>query len=174
MKLVLAILILVGEARAEVSSVEELKPIQRAHEEVTEIRAQYKKALQKALKQKGTAGAIAECKLPDAIPDKTKVGRTSLKLRNPGNTAPAWVKPILDEWSAAKPSSIPKHKLVELGNHRYGYAEPIFTEPVCLDCHGKHISPMVRKTLKATYPEDKAIDFEVGQLRGLIWLESEP
>ena len=46
------------------------------------------------------------------------------------------------------------------------YVRPIFVEPACLACHGekdKRPDFIVKK-----YPKDKAFDFKVGDLRGII------
>jgi len=175
----LMLLILGSVALAEVSSIEELKPIQRAHEEISQIKSNYRKALEKAVAKSGAEQAIGACRLDASKIKKAKsgnvqVGRTSLRLRNPSNRSPEWAKPILEDWAKKNPSQLPKNQLVELGPNHYGYVEPIFTEAICLNCHGAHLSPMMKKVIKASYPEDEATGFEVGQLRGVIWLESKP
>lgn len=179
MKYAMLIWLLGGSALAEVSSVEELKPIQRAHEEVDGLKKNYRRALDAALKKSGPEGAIGSCRLDASRLKAAKsgnltVGRTSHKLRNPSNHGPEWVKPILASWVKRKRGDIPKEELVDLGGGKWGYVEPIFVEPVCLNCHGAHLTPMMQKTLKATYPEDQATGFSVGDLRGVLWLESAP
>lgn len=47
----------------------------------------------------------------------------------------------------------------------------IATEPVCLTCHGSHIAPEVRAAIDRHYPDDHATGFEVGSLRGALWVE---
>lgn len=50
--------------------------------------------------------------------------------------------------------------------------QPIFTEELCLNCHGRINETMLPENLaiiKKYYPEDKAIDFELQSLRG-IWV----
>ena len=50
------------------------------------------------------------------------------------------------------------------------YYNPIVTEALCLNCHGKpgtDINPEVAERIAQVYPDDKAINFEVGQLRGM-------
>lgn len=47
---------------------------------------------------------------------------------------------------------------------------PIITNSLCLNCHGRvdEIGVENYSIIKALYPEDKAVDFGVGDLRG-IW-----
>lgn len=47
----------------------------------------------------------------------------------------------------------------------------IATEPLCLACHGAHIAPEVRAAIDRHYPDDHATGFEVGDLRGALWVE---
>jgi hypothetical protein len=40
------------------------------------------------------------------------------------------------------------------------------TAEVCLVCHGENIAPNIQAKLAELYPNDKAIGFNVGELRG--------
>lgn len=100
-----------------------------------------------------------------------KVGRTSHRLRNQDNTPPEWTKAYLKKFAHSKRSDIPKHVLTKLGPHRYGYVEPIFVESICLNCHGRSVKEDVKEAIRATYPQDQALGFDVGDFRGLLWLE---
>jgi hypothetical protein len=42
------------------------------------------------------------------------------------------------------------------------------TNPRCLNCHGKpeNLAPEVKEMLAHLYPEDKAVGYELGDLRG--------
>ena len=50
------------------------------------------------------------------------------------------------------------------------YSKPIFIEAPCLNCHGssEQISAEVAEFLKNKYPNDKATDYNIGDLRGVI------
>jgi len=43
-------------------------------------------------------------------------------------------------------------------------------QPLCLSCHGdpKRMSAAVQEKLKALYPEDKAVGYAPGQIRGAM------
>jgi hypothetical protein len=143
-----------------------------------DLLAPFKQDLQKALKSglaEGPAAAIQVCRvkapgIADALSvDGVRMGRSSHKLRNPDNTAPDWVRPImqtyLDDASSRKP------RAVVLAGGRSGYVEPIMVQPLCLTCHGSELAPEVAERIAEFYPEDKATGFEAGDLRGVFWLE---
>ena len=46
--------------------------------------------------------------------------------------------------------------------------KPLYTMGVCLKCHGENISKDIKKELVKNYPNDKAINFKLGSLRGVI------
>ena len=138
----------------------------------------FKQDLQKALKSglaEGPAEAIQVCRvkapgIADALSvDGVRMGRSSHKLRNPDNTAPEWVGPImqayLDEPSSREP------RAVALPGDRWGYVEPIMVQPLCLTCHGAELAPDVAGRIAELYPEDRATGFEAGELRGAFWVE---
>ena len=60
---------------------------------------------------------------------------------------------------------------VTLNDHRAGYVEPIFLQPLCTTCHGKSIDPRIAAQLADQYPHDEATGFDVGELRGVFWAE---
>ena len=47
----------------------------------------------------------------------------------------------------------------------------IVTEPGCLACHGTNVVEPLRATIARHYPNDHATGFEVGDLRGALWVE---
>ena len=143
-----------------------------------EILLPFKRELQRAL-QEGLAGgpeaAIAACRTraPEIAAsisrDGVRVGRTSHRLRNPANAAPAWVAPLLDRAVSDAAQRAPQ--TVALSADRRGYVEPITVQPMCLTCHGEALSAAISSRLEALYPEDRAVGFRVGDFRGLFWAE---
>jgi hypothetical protein len=63
--------------------------------------------------------------------------------------------------------------IVDLGD-RVGVLRPIGTAGVCLQCHGpvSRLSPDVLAYLAQAYPDDRAVGFEEGDLRGFAWAEA--
>lgn len=98
-----------------------------------------------------------------------RLGRSSLRLRNPANAGPDWVQAWLRETgerpaAGLGPSHLaPDHLVV-----------PIVVEPVCLACHGDPatLAPETRAALAAHYPQDRATGYAVGDLRGVLWVET--
>ncbi len=143
-----------------------------------DLLAPFKQDLQKALKSglaEGPAAAIQVCRvnapgIADALSvEGVRMGRSSHKLRNPDNTAPDWVSPIMESYLDDASSREPR--VVELADDRWGYVEPIRVQPLCLTCHGSELAPEVAGQISDLYPEDQATGFEAGDLRGVFWLE---
>jgi hypothetical protein len=97
------------------------------------------------------------------------VGRASQRLRNPANAAPAWVEPLLEAY--ARDPAQREARTVALENGRSGYVEPIIVQPLCLTCHGTELAPAVAERIAALYPNDRAVGYAVGDLRGVFWVE---
>ena len=143
-----------------------------------ELLAPFKQDLKKALQSglaEGPAEAIQVCrvKAPEIAKalsvDGVRLGRSSHRLRNPDNTAPDWVGPIMQRYLDVPTKREPR--AVELAENRWGYVEPIMVQPLCLNCHGSELAPDVAAQVSELYPEDRATGFEAGDLRGVFWLE---
>jgi hypothetical protein len=140
--------------------------------------APFKRDLQQALKEglaQGPAQAIDACRVraPEIAEarsrDGVRVGRTSHRLRNPANVGPHWVRPILEAYVDDPSDRAPR--TVSLPDGREGYVEPIPVQPLCLTCHGENLAPEVASRIVELYPEDRAVGFHVGDLRGVFWIE---
>ena len=136
------------------------------------------KNLMGTIQKKGTLEALAFCNekaypLTDsmAVVYNAKITRVSDKPRNINNKANAqeleyittFKKIIADK---KEPSPIVK----ELNNKVYVY-HPITTNDMCLQCHGKPNETLEKATLdkiSILYPNDKAIGYNVNEVRG-IW-----
>jgi hypothetical protein len=130
--------------------------------------------LQAEIERAGLPGAIDVCRsAAPAIADEVsrlyhvQIGRTSWKLRNPANTGPAWAGLVLDE----KPDT---PRFVAARDGRLGVTLPIKLAAACLACHGppERLDPGVRRKLQEMYPEDQAVGFQEGDLRGWFWVEA--
>lgn len=135
--------------------------------------------LKAAMQAGGPANAIAVCrnKAPEIAAGVSaekgwKVGRTSLKTRNPGNAPDAWELAVLRRFEARKaagedPAAIDYAEVVEVdGRKSFRYMKAIPTKGVCLRCHGADLEPTVAEKLDALYPEDRARGFAEGDIRG--------
>lgn len=149
-----------------------------AAERGAELLGPFKQELKQALlagMQSGPESAISVCK--ENAPSKASelsvggvlVGRTSHKLRNPVNTAPGWVTPVLEAYLSEGSDRTPA--VVPLAANRIGYVEPIVMQALCLTCHGDAVQPGLAARIREDYPEDEATGFSVGDLRGVFWAE---
>ena len=136
--------------------------------------------LTSAISERGVPGAVAFCNLnamplTDSLSMSNNVGiqRLSDKNRNPANTLSsihdkeAWTK---IQKMMADTGIKDKHLLMEDKNSVYYYKAIPLGMPLCLNCHGqkdKDIAPDVFKIISEKYPQDKAIGYEAGQLRGM-------
>lgn len=152
-------------------SEEELRAIEKAHVAVSEVKSGFRKALTEAVKKGELKNALPGCRIKNLKSDEIIVGRTSHRLRNTNNAAPEWTKPYLEKFAKAERSEIPKDVLTKIGSHRYGYIQPIFVEPICLNCHGRSVKQDVQDAIRELYPQDNALNFDLGDFRGILWLE---
>jgi len=106
------------------------------------------------------------------LPKNVKVRRTSLLTRNEANKPDALDKAIMQEIISDMNKTnidVSKPLMVETPSG-YRVYKPLFIKPVCLKCHGssKEVSAKVQKVISSKYPNDKAIGYKEGDLRGLI------
>ncbi len=121
----------------------------------------------------GPEGAVVVCRdLAPMIADHVSsehgvtIGRTSHRLRNPENRAPAWAEDVVAD--GLDGTFFFKGPGGELGVMR-----PIMVAAPCLGCHGatESLRPAVIEALNESYPDDTAVGFGEGDLRGWFWIE---
>jgi hypothetical protein len=139
--------------------------------------------LKQQLESAGTASALSVCK--DVAPamsaqysnDKRIVKRVSLKPRNSSiGLADAWEANQLKQFDMAAASGKPAaeietHAVIDEQDGRwFRYMKAIPTQAMCLQCHGgaDNIQPNVQTLLKQLYPNDLAVGYKVGEIRGAI------
>ena len=135
--------------------------------------------LMQQMKMGGPEQAIPFCNI-QAMPITTKIAdkfnvtikRTSRKIRNSVNIASDRELEIIEEYESAiysKNEIFPKVEL-DINGNKHFYA-PIIVNSKCLSCHGKLEGKLSVKTdslIKSLYPNDEAIGYSEGDLRG-IW-----
>ena len=146
-----------------------------------------KSALMGAMGKEGPAGAMNVCHdEAEAIAnqiceeDGLVVGRTSMKFRNPANAPDEWEKVGLETF-AARITAGEKPQDLELwatftdadGGRTFRYLKAIGTGPLCLKCHGGEPTADVANILADLYPEDLALGFAAGDLRGAFTVQLE-
>lgn len=150
----------------------------------TQILTQVRGELGKELERTGPLRAITVCKY--SVPEITsnmsrqtaiRVTRVSLRPRNKALGDPdPWEQKVLLEFEkraakGEKVEGLEYHELVDEPAGRYfRYMKAIAMVQACMACHGpqNQISDGVRAQLAAEYPLDKAIDYQLGQVRGAV------
>lgn len=131
----------------------------------------------------GPEGAILVCRdkapqLAKAASDETgwSIRRVSLRNRNPRAVPDAWERAALEDFdrraaSGESAATLEKAEIVtDGGKQSYRYMRALPTQALCLNCHGspEQLSPAVVEKLKALYPDDKAIGYRPGDIRGAM------
>lgn len=152
--------------------------IARAGEAMLALQTRLIEALTTELEKNGATSAIRVCRetaptITGEVSDELgfTVARTSHRLRNPDNAAPAWARDIVEGAAGTKAEEATQH-VVDLGD-RVGVLRPIGTLGMCTTCHGDEatMDPELRELISDSYPDDEATGFEVGDLRGWMWAE---
>lgn len=140
---------------------------------------QLMETVKSALQTGGPLKAVEVCQLqaPQIASAHSRapwqVGRTSLQVRNPANTADAWERQVLLQFAqraaAGEPLAGMQHSAVVAGELRVMQAIAV-GEP-CLACHGKTLKPELAALLEQRYPQDQARGYELGALRGAFSLK---
>jgi hypothetical protein len=130
--------------------------------------------LNSALQQGGVSGSINHCNL-EALPlmdslsslYHATIKRTSIKVRNQKNAPTVSEREVLKQLEG-NPTQGSITRMEQDGKLHF-YA-PIFIQSFCLSCHGKvetDISKGDHSLIKALYPNDEAIGYTTGELRGM-------
>ena len=135
------------------------------------------KNLMGAIQNKGVAAAVTFCNeqaypLTDSMATQynAKIRRVSDKPRNADNQANAeeltYIKAFKEKLAAG--DSI--NPIVKEEQDKVNFYYPIITSNLCLNCHGipeQTIAPDVIAQLSHLYPQDKAMGYDVDEVRGL-------
>ena len=104
------------------------------------------------------------------------VRRVSLRNRNPKATPDAWERTALEEFdrraaAGENPATLEAFAIVEKSDGKEArYMKALPVQQVCLACHGPadKLTPEVSAKLRALYPEDKGVGYNIGQIRGAM------
>jgi hypothetical protein len=150
--------------------------VERANEAMRSLQSGLVGALTAAMKEGGAPAAVHVCRdeaqiITQRVAEETGVlvGRTSDRLRNPVNAPRPWAQDLVEQ-AAGKKSGEVEMQVIDLGD-RIGVIKPINTLGLCTNCHGSNIDPEVGRALADAYPDDRAVGFETGDLRGWMWAE---
>jgi len=147
---------------------------------VTQVRDE----LVRELERTSPIRAITVCKY--SVPEITsnisrqkglRVTRVALRPRNPSLGEPdVWEQKVLLGFEkrvakGEKAETLEHHEIVsEPAGQYFRYMKAIPVTPPCLLCHGPadQLSEGVRAQLAQEYPNDRAVDYQLGQVRGAV------
>jgi hypothetical protein len=132
--------------------------------------------LQSAMREGGPANAVDVChKIAPAVASSlseehgVQLTRVSLKNRNPDMGVPnAWQTEVLQDFDARQKAGESPDTLAysAVVGDEFRFMKAIPTQAVCLNCHGTDIKPEVQARLTEWYPEDRAVGYSEGDIRG--------
>jgi len=111
------------------------------------------------------------------FPENIKVRRTAIKYRNPKSKPDATDLEVLNKMDEAlKAKTLEKKPMVVDVNGTKRVYVPLIVEKACTKCHGDvaKMDSKVQEVIKKAYPEDKAVGFKEGDLRGAVVAEIAP
>lgn len=151
----------------------------------TQLTNQIRGELLRELDRTGPLRATVVCKFSapeatSAISRRTgmRITRVSLKPRNRAISEPdAWEQKVLLDFEnrAARGEKVEGMEHGEIVAEPIGryfrYMRAIEMQASCLVCHGPNVSEAVKAQLNVEYPHDKAVNAEVGGVRGALSLK---
>lgn len=154
--------------------------LQRSRELTQRFAAQLQGELMRAMIGDGPLAAVEVCveRAPLIAAELSresgaKLGRTSLKFRNPGNAPEPWQFETLQRFDVLGAEAAPEKLEVFQAEPGPGiearYMKAIVAKPMCLACHGEPAGEL-RDLIKAKYPHDLATGYEAGDIRGAFYV----
>lgn len=161
----------------------EAQALERTRGAAKQLGGTLKSRLREAMGEGGPQRAIDVCAgeaqaLTERVAEETgvQVGRSSLRLRNPDNAAPDWVETWLREKGDRPAQGVKGVARVDDvdGEKRARVIKPIAVEGPCVSCHGprENLPDSVVQVLEREYPQDQAVGYAAGDLRGALWAEA--
>ncbi len=99
------------------------------------------------------------------------IKRASLKPRNEIDAPDSLEQKILEKYAALHQKAAPMQPtLTRLDKNKVLFNAPIVMKALCLNCHGtvgKEVNAKDYELVKTLYPEDKAVGYKEGDLRGM-------
>jgi hypothetical protein len=139
--------------------------------------------LKAAMAAGGPENAIGVCKekapaIAKAAAARTgmSIKRVSTKNRNPKAVPDAWEAAAIADFekrlaAGEKADNLETYTVEQQGDSKtFRYAKALVTQTMCLNCHGapETLSDAVKAKLAAEYPDDKAVGYAAGMVRGIL------
>ncbi len=159
-----------GQEEPDVSALQE-----KAQSAIMNFQKALKGELMAAMQKGGPKAAVEICneKAPQIaekinLDENVIISRTSLKVRNPGNAPDDWEKKTLQNFEKRKTGgeAIKTMNASQYDGETFTYMKPIPMMGMCSACHGTNVSKPLYEHISQYYPDDKAIGFKPGDIRG--------
>lgn len=153
---------------------------EKAEEAISVFQKALKGELMAAMQKGGPKAAVEICneKAPQIaekvnLDENVIISRTSLKVRNPSNAPDEWERQILENFEKRKANAENINAINSYKNadDTFVYMKPIPMMGMCASCHGTNISKPLYSHIKEFYPDDEAIGFQPGDIRGAFVVE---
>ena len=143
-----------------------------------ETAKQYKNTLIQGLQYNNLEKALKYCnKEVEQLVSKDNekgftIKRVSLRPRNNNNYPNIYEKEILEKFNKLSLKDnkdlVLEHSEIikDQNNNKFVYVKAIRIKEVCLNCHGSNISSDLKKEIQKLYPDDKAINYKLNDIRG--------
>ena len=143
-----------------------------------ETAKQYKNTLIQGLQYNNLEKALKYCnKEVEQLVSKDNekgftIKRVSLRPRNNNNYPNIYEKEILEKFNKLSLKDnkdfVLEHSEIikDENNNKFAYVKAIRIKEVCLNCHGSNISSDLKKEIQKLYPDDKAINYKLNDIRG--------
>ena len=174
-------LIIASVLATQISFAEDSNPKQPYQQTIKQFVGALQTELKTAMKAGGPIEAVAVCQTKSpkiseqvSIDADMQVSRVSLKNRSPDNAVSEtdWQYAVLQNFEkrladgeAIKTIDYLATQEIDGKPHQV-YMKAIPTQPLCLVCHGEQIAPDLQAKIDELYPEDKAVGYQAGQIRG--------
>lgn len=168
--------------QSSLTETEKEKAVEIGNTAVMKLMKELKTNLGMALKEGGFPKAIDFCgdkaqKFTQKVNKElvvVKVKRVSDRYRNPADRPDSLDLKVINYFKEKlKENKLPPYYLTvakEKGEKLVIYYKPIRVAPFCLNCHGdpRSMNPEVLRVLKEKYPNDRALGYKPGDLRGVF------
>ena len=185
---VIGILLIIGCTDSKKDNLEIKKYEEELQSHASSFMGELKSVLLANMKEGGPLQAVSVCSdtasaLTETFAENNNiyVKRVSFKNRNQKNIPDKYETEVLNSFhSLAKDGSLNKNHtsiiLISKEDKNFvHFMKPLFVEAPCLNCHGTkdQISSDVEDHINEKYPQDKAVDYKIGDLRGAISIMKE-
>ena len=172
-------LLITSISNSESSETNKLVILNEAKNLLKETAKQYKNTLIQGLQHNNLIKALKYCnKEVEQLVSKDNekgfaIKRVSLRPRNKNNYPNLYEKEILEKFNKLslkdnKNLSLEHNEIIkdENNNYKFVYVKAIRIKEVCLNCHGSNINDDLKNEIQKLYPDDKAINYKLNDVRG--------